>query len=221
MTGVESHLDADLADVQPARLRPTSPPHASAPNAILGRQGIRYLQRAVASRPDHGRPLPLARPPARPRRRLRLPLPWIGPVLEWFLGSLACALLLVWAFRGVASPAGPHPARRRAPHPATDERVLNWMHEAEEHASRQRFRDGRPLPLLGQHRHARRPPSLAARPRPALRANTSASSIPLRPCRRFSAARHFSFETIWYGLRPAARPDYDHALDLHRRLRSA
>ncbi|MGD0369705.1 MAG: DUF4129 domain-containing protein, partial [Acidobacteriaceae bacterium] len=58
-------------------------------------------------------------------------------------------------------------------------------------------------------------PDRARTPREYLRLLDPAS--PVSPLLR---RQTFSFETIWYGLRPAARPDYDHALDLHRRLRS-
>ncbi|MGD0369265.1 MAG: hypothetical protein ABSA94_17575, partial [Acidobacteriaceae bacterium] len=141
MTSVESHLDADLADVQPASSAPDFATARQRANAILaGREFntssepslrdrimailYRWLDRLLSHVAAFGSRSP-----------------WIGPVLEWFLGSLACTLLLVWAFRGVRRQRVriQLDAARRIQQ--TDERVLNWMREAEEHAAGRRFRD--------------------------------------------------------------------------------
>jgi hypothetical protein len=220
MSSVESHLDADLADVQPASSSPDFATARRRANSILaGREFntssepslrdrimailYRWLDRLLSHVAAFGSRSP-----------------WIGPVLEWFLGSLACALLLVWAFRGVRRQRVriQLDAARRIQQ--TDERVLNWMHEAEEHAARARFRDAvhclywASIATLEGRRLWQ--PDRARTPREYLRLLDPAS--PVSPLLR---RQTFSFETIWYGLRPAARPDYDHALDLHRRLRSA
>jgi hypothetical protein len=220
MTSVESHLDADLADVRPASSSPDFAIARQRANAILaGREFntssepslrdrimailYRWLDRLLSHVAAFGSRSP-----------------WIGPVLEWFLGSLACALLLVWAFRGVRRQRVriQLDATRRIQQ--TDERVLNWMREAEEHAARERFRDAvhclywATIATLEGRRLWQ--PDRARTPREYLRLLDPTS--PMSPLLR---RQTFSFETIWYGLRPAARPDYDHALDLHRRLRSA
>ena len=220
MTSVESHLDADLADVQSASSSPDFATARQRANSILaGREFdtssepslrdrimavlYRWLDRLLSHVAAFGSRSP-----------------WIGPVLEWFLGGLACALLLVWAFRGVRRQrvrVQLDTARRIQ---QTDERVLNWMREAEEHAARERFRDAvhclywASIATLEGRRLWQ--PDRARTPREYLRLLDPAS--PVSPLLR---RQTFSFETIWYGLRSAARPDYDHALDLHRRLRSA
>jgi hypothetical protein len=98
--------------------------------------------------------------------------------------------------------------------------VLNWMREAEDHAAAGRFRDAvhclywaSIVALEGQRLWQ---PDRARTPREYLRLldPTSATAPLLR-------RQTFSFETIWYGLRPAARLDYDSALELHRQLRAA
>ncbi len=220
MASVEAHLDADLADAQPPSATPDFVTARKDANAILaGREFntssepslrdrimailYRWLDRLLSHVAAFG-----ARSP------------WIGPVLEWFLGTLACALLLVWAFRGV------HRQRVRMRIEAarnieqTDERVLNWMREAEEHAARERFRDAvhclywASVTALEGRRLWQ--PDRARTPREYLRLLDPASS--LTPLLR---RQTFSFESIWYGLRPAARLDYENALQIHHQLRSA
>jgi hypothetical protein len=94
------------------------------------------------------------------------------------------------------------------------------MREAEEHAAGGRFRDAvhclywaSIVTLEGRRLWQ---PDRARTPREYLRLLDPASAT--APLLR---RQTFSFETIWYGLRPAARPDYDSALELHRQLRAA
>jgi hypothetical protein len=225
MTSAEAHLYADLADAQPASSPPSSAQVAFATarqraNAILaGREFntssepslrdrvmailYRWLDRLLSHVAAFGSRSP-----------------WIGPLLEWLLGTIACALLLVWAFRTVRRQRVRMQLDSARQIEETDERVLNWMREAEEHAARERFRDAvhclywASIATLEGRRLWQ--PDRARTPREYLRLLDPAS--PVSPLLR---RQTFSFETIWYGLRPAARPDYDHALQLHRQLRSA
>jgi uncharacterized protein DUF4129 len=220
MTTVEAHLDADLANAQASSATPEFSTARNDANAILaGREFNTSTEPSLRDRLlaifYHWLNRMLTHVVAFGARS-----PWIGPLIEWALGTLACAMLLVWAFRT---------ARRQrvrmqfdaARHiEQTDERVLNWMREAEDHAARGQFRDAvhclywaSIVTLEGRRLWQ---PDRARTPREYLRL--------LDPQSRLSALlRHqtFSFETIWYGLRPAARLDYDSALDLHRQLRAA
>jgi hypothetical protein len=219
MTTAEAHLDEDLADAQAAPAASEFSKARSEANSILASREFntsaapslrdqiiawlyRWLDRLLAHVAAFGSRSP-----------------WIGPLIEWGLGAMAGTLLLVWAFRTVRRQRMRMQLDATRRIEQTDERVLNWMREAEEHAAGGRFRDavhclywasivaleGR---RLWQSDRARTPreylllldPSSAAAP--LLRRQTS------------------RFERIWYGLRPAARPDYDSALELHRQLRS-
>ncbi|HTW50164.1 MAG TPA: DUF4129 domain-containing protein [Acidobacteriaceae bacterium] len=146
--------------------------------------------------------------------------PWIAPLLEWLLGTVACALLLAWVFRNLQR------QRRRMAFEAaqqieqTEARVRNWLREAEASAARGAFRDAvhclywASIAALEGRRFWQ--PDRSRTPREYLRLLDPASptSLILRRQTR-------SFETIWYGLRPASPSDYDSALDLHRQLRAA
>jgi hypothetical protein len=220
MASVEAHLDADLADV-------ASPPAKSRFAAARGDAN------AILASREFNTSIELSL-----RDRLLAILynwldrmlthvaafgsrsPWIGPLMEWVLGGVACALLLVWAFRT---------ARRQrvrmqvdaARHiEQFDERVLNWMRDAEQHAAHGQFRDAVHCLYWASivTLEARRlwQPDRARTPREYIRLLDPASPLALLLRRQTS-----SFETIWYGLRSAARPDYDSALELHRQLRSA
>jgi hypothetical protein len=146
--------------------------------------------------------------------------PWIAPLIEWLLGTVACALLLVWVFRNLQR------QRRRINLEAarqieqSEERVRNWLREAEACAARGAFRDAvhclywASIATLEGRRLWQ--PDRSRTPREYLRLLDPAS--PASPILR-SQTR--SFETIWYGLRPANPSDYDSALDLHRQLRAA
>lgn len=220
MTSVESHLDADLADV---RASPTAPDFSAArsdANAILA--GREFRTSAELSLRDRIMAMlyrwldrMLSHVAAFGSRS-----PWIGPLIEWSLGAVACALLLAWAFRIAQRQRVRMQFEAARQIEQTDERVLNWMREAEEHAARGSFRDAvhclywaSIVALEGRRLWQ---PDRARTPREYLRLVDPAS-----PLSAVLRRQTFSFETIWYGLRPAARPDYDSALTLHRQLRSA
>jgi hypothetical protein len=133
---------------------------------------------------------------------------------------VACALLLVWVFRNLRR------QRRRmaieAAHQTeqTEERVSNWLRDAENCAARGAFRDAvhclywASIAALEGRRLWQ--PDRSRTPREYLRLLDPASSV-WAILRRQTR----SFETIWYGLRAASSSDYDVALDLHRQLRAA
>ena len=220
MNSVEARLDADLADAQRQSSSADFTTARKDANAILA--GREFNTSAEPSLRDRIMAI-LFRWLDRLLERVAAfgsSSPWIAPLLEWFLGSLACALLLVWAFRTVRRQRVRMQIDSARHIEQTEERVLNWMREAEEHAARERFRDAvhclywASIATLEGRRLWQ--PDRARTPREYLRLldPTSAAAPLLR-------RQTFSFETIWYGLRPAARPDYDHALQLHRQLRSA
>jgi Domain of unknown function (DUF4129) len=220
MASAESHLDADLADAQPSAPAPDFSTARGDANAILASREFnsstepslrdrimaivyRWLDRLLTHVAAFGSRSP-----------------WIGPLIEWILGTVACALLLVWAFRTVRRQRVRMQFEAARHIEQTDERVLNWMREAEEHAARGSFRDAvhclywaSIVSLEGRRLWH---PDRARTPREYLRLLDPASRITL-----LLRQQTFSFETIWYGLRPAAQLDYDSALDLHRQLRLA
>lgn len=146
--------------------------------------------------------------------------PWIAPLMEWGLGGLAAALLLAWIFRSVRQQRQRLKLEAERPLEAAEERVLNWQHEAEENAARGEYREAvhclywASIATLEGRRLWR--PDRARTPREYLRLldGGSAAAGLLR-------RQMLSFETIWYGLRPARQADYEQALRLHRELRSA
>ncbi|HVT97400.1 MAG TPA: DUF4129 domain-containing protein [Acidobacteriaceae bacterium] len=220
MADAEAHLDEDMADAQAVPAAPNFSKARKEADTILASREFntstapslrdqiiallyRWLDRLLAHVAAFGSRSP-----------------WIGPLLEWGLGAIACSLLLVWAFRTMRRQRVrmQRDATRRTEQ--TDERVLNWMREAEEHAAGGRFRDAvhclywASIVTLEGRRFWQ--PDRARTPREYLRLLDPASAA--APLLR---RQTFTFETIWYGLRPAARPDYDNALELHRQLRAA
>jgi hypothetical protein len=146
--------------------------------------------------------------------------PWIGTLIEWGLAGLACVLLLAWALRLMRRQRLSLRLETERRNEAADERVLNWMREAELHAERGAFRDAvhclywaSIATLEGRWLW---PPDRARTPREYLRLLDSTS-----PAAGLLGRQTRSFESIWYGLRRADRSDYDRALTLHRELRSA
>jgi hypothetical protein len=220
MASIESHLDADLADVQPSPAIPGFSTARKAANVILsGREFNTSSEPSLRDRLmaiiDRWLYRLLSHVAAFGSRS-----PWIGPLIEWVLGTGACALLLAWAFRTVRRQRVRMQFEAERQIQQIDERVFNWMREAEEHAARERFRDAvhclywaSIVALEGRRLWQ---PDRARTPREYLRLLDPASA--LAPLLRRQTS---SFETIWYGLRPAARPDYDRALELHHQLRSA
>jgi hypothetical protein len=219
MTNAEAQIDEDLADAQTAPAAPDFSLARKEANAILASREFntsaapslrdqiiallyRWLDRMLAHVAAFGSRSP-----------------WIGPLIEWGLGGIVCALLLVWAFRTVRRQRVRMQLDATRRIEQTDERVLNWMREAEEHAAGGRFRDAvhclywaSIVTLEGQRLWQ---PDRARTPREYLRLLDPASAIAA-----LLGRQTFSFETIWYGLRPAERPDYDSALELHRQLRA-
>lgn len=216
---VESHLDADLADAQSASQSSDFPAARRGADAILAGREFNTvhevsLKEQIMARIYEWLERVLGHVAAFGSRS-----PWIAPLLEWLLGSLACALLLVWAFRTVRRQRAQIRIEAVRQIEQTDERVLNWIHLADEHAAAGRFRDAvhclywASIATLegGRLWH----PDRARTPREYLRLLDPAS--PASPLLR---RQTLSFETIWYGLRPADRPDYDRAMQLHHALRS-
>ncbi len=161
MATAESHIDEDLADAQPAPAMPDFSRARKEADAILASREFntsaapslrdqiiallyRWLDRMLAHVAAFGSRSP-----------------WIGPLIEWGLGGIACALLLVWAFRTVRRQRVRMQLDAARRTEQTDERVLNWMREAEEHAVRRPLPRCGALPVLGQHRHPGGPPPLA------------------------------------------------------------
>jgi hypothetical protein len=220
MASVEAHLDADLADVESPPATPNFSAARSDANAILA--GREFDTSSAPSLRDRVLAIlynwldrMLTHVAAFGSRS-----PWIGPLFEWVLGTVACALLLVWAFRTIRRQRVNMQFDAARQIQQIDERVLNWMREAEQHASRGQFRDAvhclywaSIVTLEGRRLWQ---PDRARTPREYIRLLDPASPVSSLLRRQTS-----SFETIWYGLRSAARLDYDSALDLHRQLRSA
>lgn len=220
MATAEAHLDEDLADVQAPPAAPDFTAARRDANAILDSREFntavetslrdrviamlyRWLDRLLAHVAAFGSRSP-----------------WIGPLIEWGLAAIACALLLAWAFRTVRRQCVRMQFETARQIEQTDERVLNWLREAEQHAAVGRFRDAvhclywaSIVTLEGRRLWQ---PDRARTPREYLRLVDPGSRV-------FLLLRNqtFSFERIWYGLRPAERLDYDSALDLHRELRAA
>jgi len=146
--------------------------------------------------------------------------PWIGPLIEWGLAAVACALVLVWILRIVRRERLRLRIEAEQRIEVTEERVLNWMREAEQYAARGAFRDAvhclywASIATLEGRRLWH--PDRARTPREYLRLLDSASAAGALLRRQTLA-----FEHIWYGLRPAREADYDQALRLHQELRAA
>lgn len=144
--------------------------------------------------------------------------PLLGPLIEWGLISAALALFLAWEFRNISRQRQRLLIEADRQIEQADERVLNWLREAEDRAAHGEFRDAihclywASIAMLEGRRLWQ--PDRARTPREYLRLLDPDSS--LAPILR---RQTLSFETIWYGIRPALQPDYEQALDLHRQLR--
>ena len=146
--------------------------------------------------------------------------PWIAPLLEWGLISLALAGLVLWAMRtlqrqhlAVQAEAG----RQIEP---WEEASRNWLNLAEEQAARQEWREAihclywASIVMLEGRRFWSPNRSRTPREYVALLEPGSQRSSLLRQQTR-------GFERIWYGLNPADASDYRSALELHEQLRAA
>jgi hypothetical protein len=220
MRSAEAHLDADIADLQPAPTPTNFDQARRDADAILAQREFRTsddasLRQKLLAEIFSWLDRMLSRVSAFGARS-----PWLGPLIEWLLVAIACALLLAWAFRNVRRQRLRLRIETARQIEQTDERVLNWMREAEVCAARGEFRDAihclywASIATLEGRRLWQ--PDRARTPREYLRLLDPASAV--SPILR---RQTLSFETIWYGLRPAQQPDYEHALDLHRSLRSA
>ncbi|HEX4005088.1 MAG TPA: DUF4129 domain-containing protein [Acidobacteriaceae bacterium] len=220
MRGAEAHLEADLADTQAAPSPANFGQARRSADAILAGREFQTSQEVSPWQKI------LALVYARVERLLDhvsafgARSPWIGPLIEGLLVAVAFALLLAWAFRTVRRQRRSVQIEAARMVEYTDERIRNWTRDAEACATRGEFRDAihclywASIAALEGRRLWQ--PDRARTPREYLRFLDPGAAI--SPLLRRQTA---SFETIWYGLRPAQQLDYDHALDLHRRLRSA
>jgi hypothetical protein len=221
MKAAEQHLSADLADAQgspsPATEFATARQRA---NAILAEREF-----ATADQPSLWDKILALIFAWIDRELTRMAAfgsssPWLGPLIEWGLGALACALVLVWLLRLARRERLRLRVEAEQQIEVTEERVLNWMREAELHAAQGAFRDAvhclywASIATLEGRRFWH--PDRARTPREYLRLLDSASAAAVLLRRQTLA-----FENIWYGLRPAQQTDYDLALRLHQELRAA
>ena len=136
--------------------------------------------------------------------------PWIGPLLEWGLITLALVGLILWAMRVESS--------RQIE--SWEEATRNWRSLAEEQAARREWREAihcmywASIVMLEGRRFWS--PNRSRTPREYVALLESGSP-------RWSLLRQQTrgFERIWYGLNPAAEGDYRKALELHEQLRAA
>jgi len=144
--------------------------------------------------------------------------PWIGPLLEWGLISLALAGVALWAMRvfqrqrlAVQLESG-----RRLE--AWEEASRNWRILAEERAAQHEWREAihcvywATIVMLEGRRYWT--PNRSRTPREYVALLEAGSP-------RWNLLREQTrgFERIWYGLNHAAQRDYQSALDLHEQLR--
>jgi hypothetical protein len=220
MQRVETRIDADLADAQSVPGTPDFADARARANAILASRefdttSTPSLRERILARIYQWLDRLFSHVFAFGARS-----PWIAPLLEWLLGTVACALLLAWILRNLRRQRLRLAVEAARQIQETDERVRNWLSEAETCAARGAFRDAvhclywASIAALEGRRLWQ--PDRSRTPREYLRLLDPAS--PVSPLLRRQTR---SFETIWYGLRPAAASDYDNALDLHRQLRTA
>ncbi len=146
--------------------------------------------------------------------------PWIAPLLEWGLISLAMAGLLLWAMRTLQRQrlaVRTEASRQIEP---WEEASRNWLNLAEEQAARQEWREAihclywASIVMLEGRRFWS--PNRSRTPREYVALLEPGSQ-------RWSLLRQQTrgFERIWYGLNPADAADYRSALELHEQLRAA
>ena len=220
MQNVEVHLEADRSDAQSAAPSMNFQTARQRTDAILeGREfdTVRAVspQQQIMARIAQWLDRMLGRVAGFGSRS-----PWIAPLIEWLLGSLACALLLVWTGRTFRRQRAQMRFETGRPIEEADERVLNWTQAAEGHAAAGQFRDAVHClywaSIAGLEGRRLWHPDRARTPREYLRLLDPAS--PASPILR---RQTLSFESTWYGLRSADRSDYEQALHLHQQLRTA
>jgi Domain of unknown function (DUF4129) len=146
--------------------------------------------------------------------------PWVGPVLEWGLVTLALVGLTVWAMRVLQRQRLAMRVESSRQIESWEEASRSWRSLAEEQAARNDWREAvhclywaSIVMLEGRHFWG---PSRSRTPREyvALLESGSQRKTLLRQ-------QTLAFERIWYGLNPASEADYRGALDLHAQLRAA
>ena len=145
--------------------------------------------------------------------------PWIGPLIEWALISLALAGVTLWVMRTLQRQRLAVQAEASRKIEPWDEASRNWRNLAEERAARQEWREAihclywASIVMLEGRRFWSSNRSRTPREYVAL----------LEPgSRRWSLLREQTrgFERIWYGLNPGDASDYRSALEVHEQLRS-
>jgi len=146
--------------------------------------------------------------------------PWIGPLLELGLISLAFAALALWAMRAFQRQRLAVQLESGRQLEAWEEASRNWRILAEERAAHHAWREAihclywATIVMLEGRRYWT--PNRSRTPREYL-ALLEAGSLRWNLLRQQTR----SFERIWYGLNPAAQRDYQNALELHEQLRVA
>jgi hypothetical protein len=146
--------------------------------------------------------------------------PWIGPLFEWGLITLALAGLAFWAMRTFQRQRLALRVESGREIEAWEEASRNWRVLAEEQAARGEWRDAvhclywATIVMLEGRRFWTPNRSRTPREYVALLESGSPRWTLLRQQTR-------GFERIWYGLNSAAEGDYRSALDLHEQLRAA
>jgi len=146
--------------------------------------------------------------------------PWIGPAMEWGLLGIALLAVAFWVIRVMQRQrlaVRMESTRQMEP---WEEAARNWRELAEQQAARGAWREAvhclywaSIAALEGRNLWA---PNRSRTPREYVRL-LEAGSQRWRLLRQQTQG----FERVWYGLRDAARQDYESALTLHEQLRAA
>lgn len=146
--------------------------------------------------------------------------PWIGPLMEWGLLGIVFLAIALWVIRVMQRQrlaVRVESARQIEP---WEEAARNWRELAEQQAAQGAWREAvhclywaSIAALEGRSLWA---PNRSRTPREYVRLLESGST-------RWRLLRQQTqgFERVWYGLREAARHDYESALALHEELRTA
>ncbi len=146
--------------------------------------------------------------------------PWIGPVMEWGLIGLALLGLALWAMRVLQRQRLAVRVEADRQLEQWEEASRNWRALAEERAAQGEWREAvhclywaSIAALEGRKMWS---PNRSRTPREYVRLLEAGSA-------RWKLLRQQTqgFERVWYGLRDAARHDYERALALHEELRAA
>ncbi|MFZ0662688.1 MAG: DUF4129 domain-containing protein [Acidobacteriaceae bacterium] len=146
--------------------------------------------------------------------------PWIGPVMEWGLIGIALLGLVLWAMRALQRQRLSMRVEMVRQMEPWEEAARNWRTLAEEQAAQGAWREAvhclywaSIAALEGRKCWT---PNRSRTPREYVRLLEAGSA-------RWKLLRQQTqgFEYVWYGLRDAARQDYERALALHEELRAA